>query len=49
MQLRRVAAGNGLSIGLSTAGSGLGTAIKNLRRKRNGALGNGLGTTIMYL
>jgi hypothetical protein len=40
---------NGLGIGLSTPGSSLGTTIKNLRRKRNGAAGNGLGTTMRYL
>ena len=54
MRQRRVAAGNGLSIGLSTtikyvrrtasgaAGSGLGTSIKYLRRTTSGAAGNGL-------
>jgi hypothetical protein len=58
---RRVAAGSGLSTGLSTtikyvrrttsvvAGNGLGVTIKYLRRTRNGAAGSGLGTTIKYL
>jgi hypothetical protein len=42
MRQRRVAAGNGLSTGLSTA-------IKYLRRTRNGAAGNGLRAAIKYL
>jgi hypothetical protein len=41
-----VALGNGLGTGLCT---GLGTTIIYLRRKGNGAAGNGLGTTIKYL
>jgi hypothetical protein len=61
MRKRRVAAGNGLSTGLSTAvrfvrhkdcgadGNGLGATIKFLRRTRKGAAGNGLSTTIKYL
>jgi hypothetical protein len=61
MRRRRVAAGNDLSICMSTtiiyvrrtasgaAGNGLGTTIKYLRRKRNGAAGSGLGTTVKYL
>ena len=32
-----------------TAGNGLGSTIKYLRRKTSGAAGNGLGTTIKYL
>jgi hypothetical protein len=43
MRQRRVAAGSGLSTSLSTA------VIKYLRRTRNGATGNGLGTTGKYL
>jgi hypothetical protein len=55
-----VAAGSGLSTGLSTAikyvrrtesgdaGNGFGTTAKYLRRTRNGAVGSGLGTTIKY-
>jgi triphosphoribosyl-dephospho-CoA synthetase len=58
---RRVAAGSGLSTGLSTtakyvrrtesgtAGKNLGATIKCLRRTWNGAAGSGLGTTIKYL
>jgi hypothetical protein len=49
MRKRRVATGNGLSTGLNIAGSGLGTTIKYLRRKRNGAAVSGLGTTIKYM
>jgi hypothetical protein len=60
MRQRRIAAGSGLSSGLSTtikyvrfttsvAGSSLGTTTKYLRRTWNGAAGNGLGTTIKYL
>jgi hypothetical protein len=30
-------------------GNGLGTMIKCLRRSKNGAAGNGIGTTIKYL
>jgi hypothetical protein len=60
MRQRRVAAGNGLSNGLSlaikyvqrtasvAAGNGLGATTKCLRRTRNGATGSGLGTTIKY-
>jgi hypothetical protein len=46
---RRVAASSSLGTGLSTAGNGLSTTIKYLRRKRNGAPGNDLGTTAKYL
>jgi len=61
MRQRRVAAGRGLSTGLSTtikyvrrttcgaAGSGLGTTMKYLRRTMNGAARSDLGTTIKYL
>jgi hypothetical protein len=49
MRQRRVAAGNDLSTGLSTAGDGLGTTIKYLRRQRNRAASNGMGTTTKYL
>jgi hypothetical protein len=61
MLQRRVAAGNGMSTGLTTTakyvqrtasgtgGNGLGTAIKYLRRTRNGAAGSGLGDTIKCL
>jgi hypothetical protein len=49
MRLRRIAAGSGLSTGLRTAGNILGTTIKHLGRKRNGASGYGLDTTTKYL
>jgi hypothetical protein len=47
------AAGNGLATTVKymryTAGIGLGTAIKYLRRTTSAAAGNGLGTTSKYL
>jgi hypothetical protein len=58
MRQRRIAAGNGRSIGLSikikyvqrtasgAAENGLESTTKYLRRTRNGAAGSGLGTTI---
>jgi hypothetical protein len=61
MRQRRLAAGNGLSTGLSAAikyvrrpgsgaaGHGHGTTVKYLRRITSGAAGNGLGKTIKYL
>jgi hypothetical protein len=42
MRQRGVAAGNGLSTGLSTT-------MKYVRNTASGAAGNGLGTTIKYL
>jgi hypothetical protein len=42
LRVRRVAAGSGLSNGLSTT-------IKYVRRTASGAAGSGLGTTIKFL